>query len=152
MEEFFKFCRYLEVNNCIKAKHSILNLFEELFEICDFRRGLLIAFNVLESQIDKPGLHLDSNIDMFFLIRPCKNLVKQLNNSGLKEELPLKTRIKTLLTRIIPLCHRSGLNVSGRFCGAPGSNLPLDARKPFSWIEETDKLDLDKQSVDFKIF
>lgn len=55
----------------------------------------------------------------------------------------MKTSIKSLLARTIPLCHRSGLNLSGRFSGATGTSQARDTRRATSWIEHEEEQDED---------
>jgi hypothetical protein len=73
------------------------------------------------------------------MIRLSKSIVKQLKNSGLSFEGEKKTSIKSLLARTIPLCHRSGLNLSGRFSGATATNQGRDIRRATSWIEHDEE-------------
>ena len=102
IEEFFKFCRHLELNKHIN-RYSIIELFEQLFDACNLREGLVVAFGVLQDQIyryglileDHEGNHLydsDSNPNCeYLMIRLCKSIVKQLKNSGLSFEGEMKT-------------------------------------------------------------
>jgi hypothetical protein len=80
----------------------------------------------------------NSNCELV-MIRVCKTIAKQLKSSGLSFEGDMKTAIKSLLARTIPLCHRSGLNLSGRFSGASGSHQGRDIPKAINRIEEEEE-------------
>jgi hypothetical protein len=51
------------------------------------------------------------NID-FFCTRMCKNIMNRLSTS---RDIEFKGKIQSFLSSVLPLTHKSGLNVSGRF-------------------------------------
>lgn len=146
IEDFFKFSRRLELNHHIN-RYSIIELFVQLFDGCNLKEGLLSSFSVLQDQIYKYGLIMEDHADNllynadsnpnceYLMIRLCKSIVKQLKSSGLNFEGEMKTHIKSLLARTIPLCHRSGLNLSGRFSGSVQN--ARDAKRALFWIDSS---------------
>jgi len=157
IEEFFRFSRHLELNKLIN-RYSIIELFVQLFDACELEKGLQLAFKVLDDQIYRHGLILQDHQDNYLydsdsnpncellMIRLCKSIVKQLRNSGLCFEGEMKTSIKSLLARTIPLCHKSGLNLSGRFSGATGSSQGRDIKRTIGWIEEEEEQQQDQNN------
>lgn len=80
----------------------MIELFVQLFEGCNFERGFEVAFKVLRDQIFRYGLTNEeeqaSNLNdqstlesQYLMIRLCKQISKQITNSGLKAENELKT-------------------------------------------------------------
>ena len=51
------------------------------------------------------------NID-FFCTRMCKSIMNRLSSS---RDIEFKGKIQSFLSSVLPLTHKSGLNVSGRF-------------------------------------
>lgn len=60
IKEFFKFCRHLELKKHIN-RYSIISLFAQLFDACNLREGLAVAFEVLQDQIYRHGLILEDH-------------------------------------------------------------------------------------------
>ena len=115
-----------------------MELFVQLFEGCEWGDGVASALRLLQSQIDEYGLIFEdadgknqyeqgSLETQYLMIRLCKQINKQIKNSGLPGENSYKTSIKALLGRTIPICRSSGLNLSGRFSSASTANaVPLE--------------------------
>ena len=54
----------------------------------------------------------------------CKNLMKKLSTS---KDITFKSRIQNLLSSVLPLNHKSGLNISGKFSDQ-SKNVIIEAR------------------------
>lgn len=115
--EFFGFVRLCEQDKLI-SKGDIIYIFLELFENSS-RSQLEPNFEIFMEQINKYGLkdknEGDSqqllNID-FFCTRMCKSIMNRLSSS---RDIEFKGKIQSFLSSVLPLTHKSGLNVSGRF-------------------------------------
>lgn len=93
-------------------------IFFDLFEN-SARSQLEQNFEIFRDQINKYGLkdinELNSNQLMnidFFCTRMCKSIMNRLSSS---RDIEFKGKIQSFLSSVLPLTHKSGLNVSGRF-------------------------------------
>ena len=96
---------------------SFILLFEELFE-CSGTENIDANFTLFETcikqhklmQLEKDPKQL-INMELYCTMM-CKTLMKKLSPTS---DITFKSRIQTLLSSILPMNHKSGLNISGRF-------------------------------------
>lgn len=60
----------------------------------------------------------------YYLTRMCKNIMKKL---GTTKDTQFKSTIQCLMSSVLPLNHKSGLNISGRFSDQK-KNIRIDKR------------------------
>ena len=98
-------------------RRSIMLIFEELFENST-RNQLEDHFQIFSDWLDQYGLKdkeasrfMETQLD-YCCTRMCRSIMRQLSTS---RDIQLKGMIQCLLSSVLPLNHRTGLNISGRF-------------------------------------
>lgn len=117
-QEFFSFLRRCLTEQLLLPISQLL-IFEELLE-CSNTTQLKNNFKLFHQHIKDHGLYSKElnlttnqiNEIELYCSRMCKSLKKKLSSS---RDITFKSQIQILLSNILPLCHRSGINLIGRF-------------------------------------
>ena len=110
---FFEFISSCKENGLIDSV-AILFIFEELFERAN-QENLEAYFELFSKYIEQNGLCEDNTLifseSCSSCARMCKNIIRRLSSS---RDIAFKSRIQRVLSMILPINHKYGLNRQGK--------------------------------------